>query len=57
MTLFSRKESLLEQNLGNLDGIGSRTLADIVGNAPEIETGLHGEIPAETAYKHIIMSK
>jgi hypothetical protein len=35
--LFLREEALLDKFLGDLDGVGRGALAEVVGNAPEVE--------------------
>jgi len=35
--LLLRKEAFLDELLGNLDGVGCGSLAEVVGHAPEVE--------------------
>ena len=38
--LFLRKEAFLDELFGDLDCVGGGTLAEVVGYAPVVETGL-----------------
>ena len=38
--LLLREETFVNEELGNLDGVGGGTLAEVVGNTPEIESVL-----------------
>jgi len=46
--------SLLQQELGDLDGVGGGTLADVVGNAPEVDPIGDGEVTTEPANVDVV---
>ena len=55
-TLLRRKEALADEKLGNLDGVGGGTFAEVVGHTPEIEAVLDRRVTADTPYEDLVLA-
>ena len=56
IVLLPREESFFNKFFSNLDSVCRCSLAEIVSNAPEVQTVFYRRVPADTSYEDIVLT-